>query len=483
MDNDDYDLFSIFHSCNANTYTSPTTIFETLPPPQTLTTTSIITNNIMSPQNTTPSYFDDFSLTQENRSFNFSPLKPTDFIELDKLKINFNPTTVNPVHTTTIPVTITPTTTILATSATITTTDIPIPTHITTTTITSTINHDFDQNSNFFHFPSLISEQQMQPIDITGPENTIPNINPTTIVPITTINSLTTNIPTPISAAFTYPSLPSNIFTPSVVTTTPSMSTMINTNPSCHGTNNHPKIYNFPKHFEEQHIQQNQNIQPSALKPATCIEITTAHFDLAYNHPSISKQYARECNQLPNLQPQISSEILPNAGPQGESSKNRKRKLDNPKVVEWHMSVEKLGEDPWEWRKYGQKPIKGSRYPRDYYKCSTFKECMAKKHVEKKPNKENIYVVTYIGEHNHPKPNVDCSPHNKTSKKRFGVKKYGSLPKTRNSDSPSTVMPQFDQPECSNAQVHISQSKENHQDPGLIGSHSPTTEKSDHNPI
>ncbi|KAL5073559.1 hypothetical protein RYX36_012543 [Vicia faba] len=392
MDNDDCDLFSILHSCNANT-------FQTLPPPQNLITTSTITNNIISPQNTTPSYFDDFSLTQENRSVSFSPLKPTDFIELDKLKTNFNPT-------------------------------IPIPTHKSTT-----INHDSNQNFKFFDFPTLIPEPQMQTTDIT------------THIP--TINNLTTNIP---SATFANPSLPSNIFTTSSTTAAPSITTMINTSTSFHGTNNYPKIHNSPNLFEQQQIQQNQNNHLSSIKPVTCIEITKAHFDLAYNHPSFSKQYTTDGNQLPNLQP--------HTDPQQELCKNRKRKFDDQKIVEWHISVDKLGEDPWEWRKYGQKPIKGSRHLRDYYKCSNFKDCVAKKQVEKKPNKENIYVVTYIGEHNHPKPVVNWPPHKKSSKKKSSnVKKYGSLSNIRNSDSQNMVMSHIDQPECSNAQVHRRQSK------------------------
>ena len=31
------------------------------------------------------------------------------------------------------------------------------------------------------------------------------------------------------------------------------------------------------------------------------------------------------------------------------------------------MNEEKLEEDPWEWRKYRQKPIKGSEHPRLSY--------------------------------------------------------------------------------------------------------------------
>ncbi|XP_050896942.1 uncharacterized protein LOC127103751 [Lathyrus oleraceus] len=364
MDNDDCGLFSIVHSCKANAYTSPTTILETLPPPKILITTSTTPNNIIAPKNATPSYFDDFSLTQENRLVSFSPLKPNDFIELDKLKINFNPTTIIPAHTTTIPNIITPTTTTLATPTTITTTSIHVPTHISTTTITRRINHDSNQISNLFDFPTLIREQQMQQIDITGPEKTKSNFNPTTIIHIPSINNLTTNIPTPISSTFTNPNLSTNIFTPNATTIAPSITTMINTNTSCHGTNNYHEIYNFPNLFEQQHIHRNQNNQLSALKSVDCIGITTAHFDLAYNHPSISKKYAKESNQLPIIQPHTGSQILSYTDPQGELSKKRKKVFNNQKIVEWHMSIEKLSEDPWKWRKYGKKPIKGSQHPR-----------------------------------------------------------------------------------------------------------------------
>ncbi|PPS15526.1 hypothetical protein GOBAR_AA05052 [Gossypium barbadense] len=66
------------------------------------------------------------------------------------------------------------------------------------------------------------------------------------------------------------------------------------------------------------------------------------------------------------------------------------------KVVERTVVTVKIGEnggklkndgppyDSWSWRKYGQKPIKGSPYPRGYYKCSTSKGCSAKKQVDAK---------------------------------------------------------------------------------------------------
>ncbi|MQM12656.1 hypothetical protein Taro_045574 [Colocasia esculenta] len=60
--------------------------------------------------------------------------------------------------------------------------------------------------------------------------------------------------------------------------------------------------------------------------------------------------------------------------------------------------------DSWAWRKYGQKPIKGSPYPRGYYRCSSSKGCPARKQVERSRVDPNMLVVTYASEHNHPWP-------------------------------------------------------------------------------
>ncbi|MCO5557199.1 hypothetical protein L7F22_010759 [Adiantum nelumboides] len=60
--------------------------------------------------------------------------------------------------------------------------------------------------------------------------------------------------------------------------------------------------------------------------------------------------------------------------------------------------------DTWAWRKYGQKPIKGSPFPRGYYRCSSSKGCPARKQVERSRNDPSTVMVTYTAEHNHPWP-------------------------------------------------------------------------------
>ncbi|KAG5247089.1 hypothetical protein OIU76_029323 [Salix suchowensis] len=67
--------------------------------------------------------------------------------------------------------------------------------------------------------------------------------------------------------------------------------------------------------------------------------------------------------------------------------------------------------DSWAWRKYGQKPIKGSPYPRGYYRCSSSKGCPARKQVERNKVDPTMLVVTYSCEHNHPWPPPSRSTH------------------------------------------------------------------------
>lgn len=66
------------------------------------------------------------------------------------------------------------------------------------------------------------------------------------------------------------------------------------------------------------------------------------------------------------------------------------------------METPRTSEDGYNWRKYGQKQVKGSEYPRSYYKC-THQNCQVKKKVERSLDGQ-ITEIIYKGAHNHPKP-------------------------------------------------------------------------------
>ncbi|KAL9676105.1 hypothetical protein QQ045_004318 [Rhodiola kirilowii] len=60
-------------------------------------------------------------------------------------------------------------------------------------------------------------------------------------------------------------------------------------------------------------------------------------------------------------------------------------------------------EDGYRWRKYGQKAVKNSPFPRSYYRC-TSTSCGVKKRVERSSTDPSIVVTTYEGQHTHPSP-------------------------------------------------------------------------------
>nr|QWQ79556.1 WRKY transcription factor protein 38 [Zanthoxylum armatum] len=79
------------------------------------------------------------------------------------------------------------------------------------------------------------------------------------------------------------------------------------------------------------------------------------------------------------------------------------RKNQQQRVVQ-KVTADGLACDKWAWRKYGQKPIKGSPYPRSYYRCSSSKGCLARKQVERSSTDPGIFIITYSAEHNHTHP-------------------------------------------------------------------------------
>nr|AVK70094.1 transcription factor WRKY33 [Brassica napus] len=75
---------------------------------------------------------------------------------------------------------------------------------------------------------------------------------------------------------------------------------------------------------------------------------------------------------------------------------------NNQQAGSYNGREQRKGEDGYNWRKYGQKQVKGSENPRSYYKC-TFPSCPTKKKVERSLEGQ-ITEIVYKGSHNHPKP-------------------------------------------------------------------------------
>lgn len=106
----------------------------------------------------------------------------------------------------------------------------------------------------------------------------------------------------------------------------------------------------------------------------------------------------------------VASPGLQISPPQNTGIKRRKSQskkvvcIPAPSPANTRHSGEVIPSDLWAWRKYGQKPIKGSPFPRGYYRCSSSKGCSARKQVERSRTDPSMLVITYTSEHNHPWP-------------------------------------------------------------------------------
>lgn len=85
----------------------------------------------------------------------------------------------------------------------------------------------------------------------------------------------------------------------------------------------------------------------------------------------------------------------------GEETGSHQLSEEEPKGTFPPMATGRPSEDGYNWRKYGQKHVKGSEYPRSYYKC-THPTCQVKKKVERSHDGQ-ITEIIYKA-HNHPKP-------------------------------------------------------------------------------
>ncbi|ONK62666.1 uncharacterized protein A4U43_C07F6710 [Asparagus officinalis] len=82
----------------------------------------------------------------------------------------------------------------------------------------------------------------------------------------------------------------------------------------------------------------------------------------------------------------------------------RKRK----QASQWRTVLSKTCTDDYSWRKYGQKVIHSSKFPRSYFRCTHKYDqgCQAIKQVQVSENDPSNFLMTYIGEHSCNNPNI-----------------------------------------------------------------------------
>ncbi|XAR49709.1 hypothetical protein NMG60_11032986 [Bertholletia excelsa] len=155
---------------------------------------------------------------------------------------------------------------------------------------------------------------------------------------------------------------------------------------------------------------------PASTKPESSEVVNTP---VTPNSPSISSSSTEAANDKEETKTGAEEEEEEKRD-QEKTKKQLKPKKKNPKrqreprfAFMTKSEVDHL-DDGYRWRKYGQKAVKNSPYPRSYYRC-TSANCGVKKRVERSSDDPTIVVTTYEGTHTHlcpvaPRGGIGISP-------------------------------------------------------------------------
>lgn len=92
--------------------------------------------------------------------------------------------------------------------------------------------------------------------------------------------------------------------------------------------------------------------------------------------------------------------LEPTGGKVMRRRKKGEKRMKQPRVAFVTKSQADNLEDGYRWRKYGQKAVKNSPFPRSYYRCTNTK-CTVKKRVERSYEDPSMVITTYEGQHCH----------------------------------------------------------------------------------
>ncbi|KAI7751719.1 hypothetical protein M8C21_004357 [Ambrosia artemisiifolia] len=133
-------------------------------------------------------------------------------------------------------------------------------------------------------------------------------------------------------------------------------------------------------------------------------------------------------------------------------------------------------DDGYSWRKYGQKDILGSKFPRSYYRCTYryIHHCLARKQVQRTNEDPTVFEITYKGQHScNPTASPSAAPPHSPEKHDPIEQTNHQLalpPKSgvSTSDFDATVPYSFSFPSASFGSI------ENYQQPHLLQGYSPS---------
>ncbi|EYU22379.1 hypothetical protein ABFS82_05G005400 [Erythranthe guttata] len=122
------------------------------------------------------------------------------------------------------------------------------------------------------------------------------------------------------------------------------------------------------------------------------------------SNPSVSSSSSEDLGDKSTASGGSSSAAAVNPTPSSDTASKAKKKgekrLRQPRFAFVTKSEIDHLEDGYRWRKYGQKAVKNSPFPRSYYRCTNSK-CTVKKRVERSSEDPTVVITTYEGQHSH----------------------------------------------------------------------------------
>ncbi|CAH2078094.1 unnamed protein product [Thlaspi arvense] len=196
------------------------------------------------------------------------------------------------------------------------------------------------------------------------------------------------------------------VYCPTPIHRRPPLSHNSNNNQTKNGSSSSAPIFGKP---QELLPSSTINFAPSPPVSAANSFMSSHRCETDSNQMSSGFEFTNPSSQVSGSRgkPPLSSVSMKrrcNSSPSSRCHCTKKRKSRVKRVIRVPAVSSKMADipsDEYSWRKYGQKPIKGSPHPRGYYKCSSVRGCPARKHVERALDDAMMLIVTYEGDHNH----------------------------------------------------------------------------------
>ncbi|KAL1218479.1 putative WRKY transcription factor 57 [Cardamine amara subsp. amara] len=184
-----------------------------------------------------------------------------------------------------------------------------------------------------------------------------------------------------------------------------------------HNSSDHPNLSDFTPT-----VAITTKLHPNLPSTSSCsssaaVSLAVTEVSTSTNNPSATTSSSSED---PAENSTASAVKTPPETPKKEKKKAQKRIRQQRFAFMTKSDVDNL-EDGYRWRKYGQKAVKNSPFPRSYYRCTNTR-CTVKKRVERSSEDPSIVITTYEGQHCHqtigfPRGGILTAhdPHNYTS--------------------------------------------------------------------